>query len=48
MLKFLNLRQIDGVDQREPGQRAGNGRQDQQDRERRAAGQLAAAMLGER
>ena len=48
MLKFLNLRQIDGVDEGETGQRAGNGGQHQQGRDGGASGQLAAAVLGER
>ena len=40
-LQIVNLRQIDGVDQREPGQRASNHRQQQQRGQREFAGQLA-------
>ena len=47
-LQIVNLGQIDGVDQREAGQRAGNDGQEQQDDQRELAGELAAAMQGNR
>ena len=49
-LQVVNLRQIDGVDQREPGQRAGDDGQGEQDGERcacrRACGAAAAEASG--
>ena len=47
-LKIVDLWQIDGVDEGEAGQRAGNDGQKQQHNERRAAGELAAAVRGNR
>ena len=41
MLEVVDLRQIDGVDQREPGQRTGNDRKHQQNGQRASAGELA-------
>ena len=45
-LEVVDLRQIDGEDQREPGERAGDDGKQQQDRECNLAGDLAAAKQG--
>ena len=44
MFKFVDLGQVDRVDQRQTGQRTGHHRQHQQYRQRRPAGDLAIAM----
>ena len=48
MLKVVNLGQIDGVDQGEAGQRAGNDGEQDENEQREVAGELAAAMQGNR
>src|ERR1035437_1665539 len=46
--QVVNLRQIDGVDQHEPAQRAGNHSESEQSSEGKLAGQLAPLMRGHR
>ena len=48
LLELLDLREIDGVDEGEAGERARCGSENEQRGQRRAASQLAAAMFGER
>ena len=48
LLQILDLRQIGGVDQGEPGQRAGKDRQQQQNGQRGPAGEFATAPDRER
>ena len=46
MFEFMNLRQIDRVNERETGERAGSGGENDERDKRRASGKFAAAALG--
>jgi len=48
MLQIVDLGQIDGIDQGEASQRAGNDREQEQHGQREAAGELAPVMRGTR